>query len=304
MKTYIIGIDGGATKTLGILFDLDGNEIKRVEKGFGNFSVNSQETIDHLYAVIDDLICEISLSDLEMIQAGMAGYSNFPNKVTLIEDLKKRYKTKVSITTDAEVAFNSIKRNRDKNVIMILGGTGSVVMFDKGDDDTHLIGGFGHLLGDEGSGYHLAITALKNIINQFEERAEITPLSKSILKKIGAKDYSEIKNFVYNNQKIEIASLSRFIADYANKGNQEAIRLFENEGRLLAKEVIKAYRAMDTSEDVIIGIKGGFLINAPYVKDVLISELNKYNIQYKMDESSVEPIYGAYYLAKSHIDKR
>ncbi|MDA3931326.1 MAG: hypothetical protein PF513_01165 [Tenericutes bacterium] len=300
MKTYIIGVDGGATKTLGVLFDLNGKEIKRVVKGFGNFSVNTQETIDHLYEVIDSLISEIDKTSLAMIQVGIAGYSNYPEKEVLIRNIIKRYKVIVSIVTDAEIALNSVKRNRNKNVIMILGGTGSVVMYDN-QDEIQLIGGFGHLLGDEGSGYHLAITALKNIINQFEERQEITPLSKSILKEIDALEYSEIKNFVYNNQKIEIAKLSKFISEHAIKGDEEAINLFKNEGILLAKQAIKAYRAMNTLEEVIIGIKGGFLLNAPYVKEALMSELNKNNIKFKMDESSVEPVFGAYYLAISHI---
>ncbi len=303
MSRYIIGVDGGGTKTLGVLYDLEGQEMKRAISGFANFSVNTQETMKHLYEVMDDLIEEINPSDLEIIQIGIAGYSNFTEKEEFIHDLKARYGCEVHLVTDAEIALYSIKKTSNNNVIMVLGGTGSAVMYDI-EGKVKLIGGFGHLLGDEGSGYHLAITALKNIINQYEEGREITALTSSILQEIGAANYSEIKNFVYNNKKTEIAKLSEFIAKHALNNDLEAKKLFEDEGKLLAKQALKAYQAMDLKEHVIIGIKGGFLLNAPFVKAALVSELNKSNIIYTLDASSIEPVLGAYYLAKRHLLKR
>jgi len=303
MKSYVIAIDGGATKTLGILYDLSGQEIKRSVKGFASFSVDEVQSIQHIYEVIEALIEPIDLSQLAMIQAGIAGYSNLQNKEGLLKEIQEQYQCPVSIVTDAEIALYSIKKDQKKKVLMVLGGTGSVVMYED-QGQVKFIGGFGHLLGDEGSGYHLAITALKRIINQFEEREKISPLSKSILNEIGASNYSKIKDFVYNHQKTEIASLSQFIAKHAIEGDQEAINLFIEEGRLLANQTLKAIDAMGDHGGFLIGFKGGFLLNAPYVKKTLIDILNKNKINYKIDMSSVEPVLGAYYLAKRHIDKR
>ncbi len=303
MSKYIIGVDGGGTKTLGVLYSLQGEEIKRSISGFANFSVNEKETIEHLQKVLDKLTKDIDLVDLSMIQIGIAGYSNFTRKADLKNDLIKKYHCEVSLVTDAEIALYSVKKTSEMHVIMVLGGTGSAVMYEVAGE-VKLIGGFGHLLGDEGSGYHLAITALKNIINQYEEQKEITPLTHNILKEIGAESYSEIKTFVYNNKKTEIAKLSEFIAEYALNKDVEAINLFENEGRLLARQALKAYQAMNAPREVIIGIKGGFLLNAPYVKDALVSELNNYNISYTLDASTTEPVLGAYYLAKRQLLKR
>ncbi|MFW5795112.1 MAG: N-acetylglucosamine kinase [Bacillota bacterium] len=303
MSKYIIGVDGGGTKTLAVLFDIQGNEIKRVITGFGNFSVNVNDTIKHLLEAIDRLTKEISKSELAIIQIGIAGYSNFTDKDSLTKTLTKRYACKVVITTDAKIALYSIKKDTDNNVIMVLGGTGSAIMYEI-QGEVKLIGGFGHILGDEGSSYHLAISALKNIIKQYEEGKAITSLSKKVLAKINAENYSDIKNFVYNNQKTEIAKLAKFIANMADEGDLEAIKLFKDEGKLLAKQTFIAYQAMGVQETVIIGIKGGFLLNAPYVKDTLVSELNKKDISYKLDTSEVEPVVGAYYLAKQNLVKR
>ncbi len=163
------------------------------------------------------------------------------------------------------------------------------------------IGGFGHLLGDEGSSYHLVITAFKKIIEQHEEGEEISDLSTNILNFIGAKSHLEIKEFVYNNRKAEVAKLSNLITKYALENNQEAIDLLIEEGKLLAKQTLKAYRSLKSNAEVLIGLKGGFLLNAPYVKETLIMELELHEIKYKIDISQLEPVYGAFYLAKKHL---
>ncbi len=303
MKNYIIGVDGGGTKTLGVVFDQNGKEIVRKSSGFGNFSVDENETISHLFDVLDQLSKEINLEEVSQIVIGIAGYSNFDDKQNLYKKLYEQYKLPVHFVTDAEIALYSVKQDRLQNVIMVLGGTGSVVMVeDKGS--IRFIGGFGHLLGDEGSGYHLAITALRNIIDQYEKGEEITPLTKAILEYIEAKEYTEIKTFVYNNKKIIIAKLSNFIAEHAIKGDIEAISLFKEEGKMLAKQALRAYKSLKSNEEVLVGIKGGFLLNAPYVKETLIEELNHLDMKYRMDDTLLEPVWGAYFLAKHHLEKR
>lgn len=302
MKKYIIGIDGGGTSTLGVLFDLSGNEIKRIEKEFANFSVDVELSEEHIQEAIQELY-NGNETEIEMISMGIAGYTNYPNKESFVRMLEGKYQTKVTMVTDAEIALYSVKKEHDKDVIMILGGTGSVVMVGN-EEGIKFIGGFGHLLGDEGSGYHLAVTALKNIINQFENGKKETTLTKAILKKIGAEDYSQIKNFVYNNKKSEIAKLSMYIAKYAKNNDKEAIRLFVNEGVLLADQALKAYKTLHSHKEVLIGIKGGFLLQAPYVKETVISEIKKYRINYILDDNPVEPVYGTYYLAIAHLKKR
>ncbi|MBU1020963.1 MAG: hypothetical protein KJ847_07070, partial [Firmicutes bacterium] len=220
-----------------------------------------------------------------------------------IEEIRADYQSSVNMVTDAEIALYSIKRETDDSVIMVLGGTGSAVVLSENDEST-MIGGFGHILGDEGSGYHLAITALKEIITQYEEGKKKTDLTLAILQEIKAKDHFEIKNFVYNKSKNEIARLSQFIAEYAINGNEEAIKLFKNEGVHLARQTLNAYNKLHIHNRVTIGIRGGFVLRAPFVKEALIEELNKYKLNYILDDLSLEPVYGAYYLGLRHLVKR
>ncbi len=303
MKSYIIGIDGGGTKTLGVLFDIEGKEVARATSGFANMNVDELGSIKSIKEVLEELVNLAHDGLIETVQIGIAGYSNYTKKEQFKEDLSNYTDAMIDIMTDAEIALYSVKRDSDKNVIMILGGTGSVVMVDK-DDKIKYIGGFGHLLGDEGSGYHLAITALKGIIEQFESGKEISDLSWKILNEIKALEYDDIKKFVYNNKKSQIAKLSEFIAKEAQKSDQEAKNLFINEGLLLAEQAMKAYKYLGKKQEVLIGFRGGFLLNAPYVKDALLNALSSQNIDYILDDSYLEPVYGSYYRGFKQLKKR
>lgn len=303
MNNYIIGIDGGGTKTLGVLFTLEGHQVKRVEKGFSNFRVNKQIAEQNILAVLDELVNGIDVSTVHFIQIGVAGVPEKEVKDELVNRIQQLYQTPASMVTDAEIALYSIRKNTDDCVIMVLGGTGSAIMVKNKDQDM-IIGGFGHLLGDEGSGYHLAITALKEIIQEYEQNKPISELSKAILNEINATDYMQIKDFVYNSSKQEIASLSSFIASFAEHKNPDAIRLFQEEGKHLARQTMTAFHKLNTCRKVTIGFRGNFLLHAPYVKETMINELDDNKLDYSIDVHPLEPVIGAYYLGLQQLRMR
>lgn len=303
MNKYIVGIDGGGTKTLGVLFTTDGKEVRRVIKGPSNISSDEKSGIHTIKEVLSELITDDVVKDVEFIQMGIAGVSKMTNKEGLVKELEDLYHTSISIDTDALIALYSVKKDSDDHVIMVLGGTGSVVMVSE-EDHVNIIGGFGHLLGDQGSGYHLAISALKCIIKQFENGEAITELSIAILNELNLTDYQMIKQFVYNSSKSDIASLSQFIASIALSGNEEAKQLFINEGLELARQTLIAFNKIKTEQHTIIGLRGGFLLNAPLVKETLKEALSKQIENFTFDTTVTEPVIGAYYLGKRKQLKR
>jgi N-acetylglucosamine kinase-like BadF-type ATPase len=303
MNKYIIGIDGGGTKTLGVLFDINGKELRRVEHGFSNFSIDEDIAKTNVEMTISDLVNDLGTDREIFIQMGIAGYSKIKKSTQYIKSLEKKFNVTVDLDSDAIIALYSVKKDQDINVIMVIGGTGSVLMVTDGEK-TNLIGGFGHLLGDEGSAYHLAITALKKIIEEKESNQPYSQLSKSILKEINVIDYQDIKSFVYNSNKSDIAKLSKFIAECALNQDIDAIDLLKMEGKHLAKQTINAYNKSNHKEKVVIALRGGFLLNAPYVKETLIEELSKSLKDFEIDIHPIEPVIGAYYLGFLKLSKR
>jgi N-acetylglucosamine kinase-like BadF-type ATPase len=297
---YIISIDGGGTKTLGVLFDKSGTEIARSENGFSNFSVDVEISKASILTTIEQLVKHVKTEEIITIQIGVAGYSNFEDSNQFVRGLEEKYNCSIEMGTDASLAYYSVKRDSDLDVVMVLGGTGSVVTYEK-DDSIRFVGGFGHILGDQGSAYHLVINALKNVIRQQEQGKIISKLSKDILKELHTDDYNDIKLFVYNNQKKQIAKLSKFIAEKAMENDKEAIKLFIDEGVYLSQQAIDAVHLLQSTNTILIGIKGGFFQHAPYVKETFIQEFKKSGIDYKIDERDIEPVYGGYYLALKRL---
>lgn len=297
---YIISVDGGGTTTLGVLFDTSGLELKRVENGFSNFSVNVDISKSNILTTISQLAEGVLQEDLLMIQIGVAGYTNFTQKEIFAQLLEEKYRCKVSMDTDAAIAYYSVKRDSELDVIMVLGGTGSVITYEH-DNVIKFVGGFGHILGDQGSGYHMSVKALRNVIRQHEESKTVSKLSNDILTELHTDDYNDIKSFVYNNQKKQIAELSKFIATKALEDDKEAIKLLIDEGVYLAEQTVNAARLLHSKSTVLIGLKGGFLQHAPYVKETFIQQLKKSGIEHKIDERITEPVYGGYFLALKRL---
>lgn len=289
----IVGIDGGGTKTLGVLWDEKGNEVKRVEHGFANFSVDILQTKINIEKTIDDLVKDLK-GEIYIVM-GISGVSNLRNQDEYIKVLNSKYKALTIIETDGLLALYSVVRDSDNPVIMIIGGTGSIVYsLQKGQ--TNRLGGYGHLLGDEGSAYHLVITAFKTVINNFEANNKLDEFSKELLKLLNVDEVEDLKKLVYGVSKSEVAKHAVHVSELALKGNKKAIKLLENEGINLANQIFNAYKKMKTSEIVKVALRGGFVNKAPFVKEALIKKLENKKMNFEIDQTNLEPIMGAYYL--------
>jgi N-acetylglucosamine kinase-like BadF-type ATPase len=159
------------------------------------------------------------------------------------------------------------------------------------------VGGFGHLLGDEGSAYHLSISALKLIISTYEDINRYDEFSKKILNHLNIKDQFDVRDYVYSHDKTMIASLAKFISQLALDGDEKAKKLIIDEAKHLARQTIKAYLKLKENDKVIIALRGGFLTNAPFVKEALIKELKMSIKDFEINQSTKSPVKGAYYLS-------
>ena len=302
MSKYIIGVDGGGTKTLGVLYNLEGLEIKRHVSGFSNFNINYDQATQNLCDVLDHLTKDLKQTDDLWIQLGISGYSKIREKESFEDALGEKYHAKVSLESDVLIALYDVKRSLNGNVIMVIGGTGSVVMY---SDQNRLeqIGGYGHLLGDEGSAYHLSITALKDVIDVFEDQGNYDTFGKLILEHLNVKHHFGLRDFVYANEKTKVAEISAFINEIATLGNEKAIKMIKDEAYSLAKQTNRAYLKMNSKEHLIIALRGGFLTKSTLMKNTFLEYINKSIKDYELNESNESPVKGAYYLSLLKLKK-
>jgi len=302
MSKYIIGVDGGGTKTLGVLFNLEGTELKRCVSGFSNFNIDYDQATQHLIEVLDELTINLKHTDELWIQLGISGYSKIREKESFEDALGEKYHAKVSLESDVLIALYDVKKTKNVSVIMVIGGTGSVVMY---SDQNRLeqIGGYGHLLGDEGSAYHLSITALKDVIDVYEDTGAYDDFGKMILDYLEVKHHFGIRDFVYSNEKTKVANISTFIDELASNGHKKAIKMIEDEAISLARQTVRAYLKMQKNEHLIIALRGGLLTKSHLMKKVFINQLNMSIKDYELNESDESPVKGAYYLSLLKLKK-
>lgn len=286
---YIIGIDGGGTKTLGVLWDSSKKELKRVENGFTNFNVDYEISKKNLEKTIEDLLIQNSNTNIVI---GVSGYSGLINPEQYEKELSKKYQTKVTLKDDGYLALNSVDNKEGLPVILVIGGTGSIVYGLK-DNKTYRYGGHGHLLGDEGSGYNLVIEAFKFIIKENDDNKRQSKFTKAILNSLNFESINEIKQYVYKESKNNIARHTRIINELVKQNNKTAIKLVTKEGKELASQVKAIIKKMKITSKFILALRGGFIENSHILSKVLINYLEKSNIDFSLDSVVNEPVMGA-----------
>lgn len=286
---YIIGIDGGGTKTLGVLWDASNKEIKRVENGFANFNVNYEVSKANIEKTIGDLLIENSNTNIII---GVSGYSGLKDPNQYEKELSEKFNTKVTLKDDGYLALNSVDNENNLPVILVIGGTGSIVYGLK-NNKTYRYGGHGHLLGDEGSGYNLVIEAFKFIIKENDDNKRQSNFTKEILNSLNFSTINEIKQYVYSESKNNIASHTRIINKLVKNNNKTAIKLVTKEAKKLSKQVKSIVKKMKINDMFILALRGGFIKNSHMFSKVLITELEKSKIDFKLDTSNNEPVLGA-----------
>ncbi|MBM3656433.1 MAG: hypothetical protein FJW91_05720 [Actinobacteria bacterium] len=230
-----LGVDGGSSSSKWTLIDQSG-AIK--SKGSSNpidghlYRIESQEKMEKFLAVL-----KRDLGDLipDRITIGLTGLGS----VEKIEEyfLKAFPGSKLSIGTDVALAYRS--EFRDGEGIYLYAGTGSIAVHITEAGEEISIGGWGYLLGDEGAGYWIGLTALRHLMTQIEELSVLDELSNELSQVIGGNDWPTIRQFVYSKDRSAIAGLTPIVANCASNGSKSAALILDEAASYLTKLALR-----------------------------------------------------------------
>jgi N-acetylglucosamine kinase-like BadF-type ATPase len=183
MATYI-GVDGGGTKTR-LLIQQDAGEprylefdqtIRFLENGF---EVGAARFID-LMQGIDGL----DINDIASISIGLAGAGLEEEQRRYEQAIKSRLHGLVSVSVQSDSTLSLGAAFPDGPGIIVIAGTGSVAIGRTEDDAVIRVGGWGRLLGDEGSGHVIGLNALKHYARVIDGRDEHSKLFSALNKEL------------------------------------------------------------------------------------------------------------------------
>lgn len=299
-----ICVDAGGTKTKIVVFSLEGKIIYDAIFGPGSPAVAKKQAFVNIEKGLDEVIQKINPSyEVAFIQMGVSGLGTVQNVSELETKYFKKYQVLVSIVNDAIIALYSIIQNKYQSGILVLAGTGSAVYGIK-DGKTLLIGGWGHLLNEQGSAYALVRNTTLNAIDHFEKGLSFTPFEQKFMQYLGLKDIYGFKPFFYQNQKEDIAKHAVYIKGEAIKGDPYAISILEESGRFLADQVINLVKGLKLDSDAILGLRGGFFTDGDIIIKAMLKRLKNEKIKFILELKDVPPVIGAYYLALKHYQEK
>ena len=259
-----IGIDAGGTKTIGILYK-ENQAIDSIKGEMGNPIVNFDLAVNNVVQVIENLLLKnkVNYSNISYISIGMAGAS------TLIPELTSAFKEKIqcnfSIESDLKMSHIATFKNNDGN--LFIAGTGSSLLSRK-DGDFIQKGGWGHILGDEGSGYWIGKQILKTYIDYLDfaesplDFCELVPTLEELFP-----DRSTIVQTVYSKPKTEVAKLSSFCSTY--DANYYLHTLAQQAGKDIARTLLSC-----NNETIIpVAFEGSVVKNNATVLNSCISAI-------------------------------
>jgi N-acetylglucosamine kinase-like BadF-type ATPase len=195
---------------------------------------------ERMEQVLNEISTQIKNYKLAGAYMGITGVTSDGSIETLAESILG---VSIKVVSDIELAYRA--NFSEGEGILLYAGTGSVAFAIDDRSNSHQIGGWGYLLGDEGGGYWIGREAIRHAMSDIETKAEFISgsLTSQILSVIGGKDWSSVKSFVYSQERSAIASLSKLVDTSASKGDIDAIKII----RKAAEHLAHLVQRMDNS---------------------------------------------------------
>ncbi len=298
MERYVIGMDGGGTKTAVLLADTSGRVLEEFTGGTMNYNGSSKERIDSNLQSIFHRITEKSFQAQECaaICVGAAGISNLAVKEQLLEHIRKAgYWCPVKIVGDVDTAFAGALENQEG--IILISGTGSICLGKDKEGKSYRTGGYGHLIDDVGSGYAIARESLSAIVKSNDGRREPTLLKELVFEYLNINSVEELISYVYapGRNKKEIAELSILIGKAAECGDRAAERIIEDCARdltELAAPVVRQWK-----EAPVLAVSGSVLLQNTLIYEKFCKSMQKAYPGITVTKAKRTAVYGAMLLA-------
>lgn len=298
-EPFFIGIDGGGTKTTGAICNRQGIVLGRFVGDSSNiFSRPIRDVILTLQEIINQLLqqADSTKTELSSLFFGLAGADRPAEKMKLEQALAPLYGSKVTIDNDAVTALYSGTFGMPG--IVLIAGTGSIAYGVDTLGNRHRVGGWGYLLGDEGSGFDLGRQALTAVLRHYDGRGEITRLTPMVLEHYQLDDPSKLITHVYSgaNPRKAIAEAGQLAITAAEQGDTVACRLLDEACDKLFELVTACQQK--TGETGAIVLAGGLLGGGSWLARKLAQKLTSRQSHVMIPKAP--PVAGALVMALTY----
>lgn len=295
---YVLGVDGGATKTLAAVLDVGAQTLHLGHGGPSNedsvgahagagavidASREATESAGIELEEIDAAVLAVAGTDTAAIERHV--HSRAPDSWIVVNDVVGAWAT----ATGAEPGIG------------VISGTGSNVFGVGPDGRGWRAGGWGHVLGDEGSGYWLGVRSIAAVLHDRDESGPKTALSDAALEHFEVQDVDGLVELVYGKplSKSEIAAFAVQTAKLAEQQDAVAERLYRDAAAELTSQVSAVIRNTGLDGDFAVGLIGSAFKAGRVFVDPLVEGIAELAPGARVRVVEAAPAAGALMLALS-----
>ncbi len=296
---HVLGIDAGGTKTVCFLADDRGTVVSEGRGPGANLQVAGELGVEKvLYDVMQAALAGRNVTPVA-IAVGIAGVDR-EDEARAVHDIMRRigHHARVLVVNDALIAL--VAGVGDAPGIVIIAGTGTIAYGRNANGVAARAGGWGHMIGDEGSGYWIGREALAAVMRAADGRGPSTRLTADILAFFDVADVSRLPRLVYDRDepRMNVAALAPIVQRACAEGDAVATGILER----AAEELVIGFRSVATQLDMrgdafTCVLAGGVFKAVPWLAGELPGRLAEAAPRCQVLVLDEEPAIGAVKLA-------
>ncbi|WP_430298083.1 N-acetylglucosamine kinase [Sinomonas sp. B1-1] len=290
----MVGLDIGGTKTRGIAV-VDGEVVADREVGSANVQNVSRETAA---ANLAELFAALDAADAARVFAGSGGIDTDADAEALAALIRPHApRAHVTVVHDSRLLLAA---GRARSGVAVIAGTGSAAWGTNDDGDEARAGGWGYLLGDEGSGYWLAREAVRYSLHRMNLGFAPDQFTQALLEDAGLSEPSQLIAHFHDPEtgRRYWAQRSRVVTEAADAGHAGARFLVDQAAHDLARMAAQVARQLGIDGPVILG--SGLGMHVRRLQDGFRAALAREGIE-DVRILDRDPIFGTIELAaRSH----
>ncbi len=302
-----LGIEGGGTRTVALLADEQGRCVRRIEAGPANLKLlTDAQLVAHLRGIARGLPQPSGLgiglagawaeSDWRRIRRAAARvWPGVPCQAT--QDLDTALAAVPVPPGTVSTGFNPR--------VLVISGTGSCCFGRDARGRARKVGGWGHILGDEGSGYEIALRALKAVAGEFDRSGQWPKLGRQILHDLLLNDANQLIDWVQSGSKADIGRLAIHVFASAQAGDPLARRLVGEAAERLAQDALLCARHLfRRGQPVEFVLAGSTLLKQPQFAKSVAGRLRRGWPGARIILLPRESVWGAVALARAGAQQK
>jgi N-acetylglucosamine kinase-like BadF-type ATPase len=255
-RDLLLAVDGGGTKTLAVIADLQGKVLGRgLGPGSNPYAVGFLQFAEVVTGAVQSALRPVLGPETDGIGGngriaaacfGMAGVDS-PEDEAAVTAWVRQQEVSPSFLVVNDVELILAGGTPEGWGVALISGTGSNCLGRARDGRTARVGGWGTLLGDEGSGYRIGLEALRLAARAYDGRGNAKALLDAALRHWSLRDIPALMRFVHaaSTTPADIAAMAPVVLDLAEKGDAHAGAILESAVNDLADHVRTAMRSLD-----------------------------------------------------------